>query len=160
MQFEHTIDSFAKMFNAHVIYISRISEYVFISIVLENKNVKRLEHKDNWESKMVSNNVSYYTINITSNLSYNTKCWMKYGEGIPNNTSIVYPEELLDFGLFFSMLTTFGGVFLNLLVIITLLHDRVIRLERFTPIIISIATCDLLFSAIVLPINSTRCYYR
>ena len=109
---------------------------------------------------MVYNNVSYYTINITRKLSYNTKCWMKYGEGIPNSTSLVYPEELLDFGLLFSMLTTFGGVFLNLLVIITLLHDRVIRLERFTPIIISIATCDLLFSAIVLPINSTRCYYR
>ena len=109
---------------------------------------------------MVYNDVSYHKINITSNVSYNTKCWMKYGEEIPNNTSLVYPEKLLDFGLFFSMLTTFGGVFLNLLVIITLLHDRVIRLERFTPIIISIATCDLLFSAIVLPINSTRCYYR
>ena len=138
--------------NVHVMYIT--------TIVLENKNINWLEHKGNWESKMVYNNVSYYTINITREFSYNTKCWMKYGEGIPNSTSLVYPEELLDFGLFFSMLTTFGGVFLNLLVIITLLHDRVIRLERFTPIIISIATCDLLFSAIVLPINSTRCYYR
>ena len=109
---------------------------------------------------MVYNNIRYQAVNITSELSYNTICSMKYGEGIPNKTSLVYPEALLDVGLFFTMLAAFCGIFLNLLVIITLLHDRVIRKEKFTPIIISIATCDLLFSAIVLPINSTRCYYR
>ena len=109
---------------------------------------------------MVYNNIRYQTVNITSELGYNTICSMKYGEGIPNKTSLVYPEPLLDVGLFFTILSAFCGIFLNLIVIITLLHDRVIRKEKFTPIIISIATCDLLFSAIVLPINSTRCYYR
>ena len=110
---------------------------------------------------MTSINVSYYKQDLPDNDSYyNKECFVKHGEGIENTTSFVYTGFLSDVGLYFTGFMAISGVFLNSLTIITLLYNRSTREERFTPIIISLATCNLLFSFLVLPINASRFYYR
>ena len=106
-------------------------------------------------------NITYSGINLTDDGSnYNEMCFLKQGEGLSNDTSIVYKDLWLDIGSVISFTLAVIGVLLNSLTIITLLCNAHIRKERFTPFIVSIATCDLLFSATVLPINGIRFYYR
>ena len=91
---------------------------------------------------------------------YNSYCYMKEGENLENTTSFVYSEDLCRAGFIVTLLMSICGAILNALTIITLFHNKSIRKERFTPIIISLSSCNFLFSIIVLPINSSRLYHR
>ena len=110
---------------------------------------------------MLSTNFTYTIRQIPTNESnYNLKCYVKEGEGLSNTTSIAYSEPLCQIVFAFSILMSICGTILNALTIITLLNTKSIRKERFTPIVMSLASCNLLFSIIVLPMNGSRFYYR
>ena len=110
---------------------------------------------------MESFNFTYYHFPIPENeANYNSHCFVKEGDGVINSTSIVYSELLCKIGFTFTISISICGTLLNSLTLITLLYNKSIRKERFTPIIISLASCNLLFSIIVLPIKGSRFYYR
>ena len=110
---------------------------------------------------MALENFTYHYRTLSSNeTKYNSHCYVKEGAGLINTTSFVYSEDLSKLGFILTLLMSICGTTLNALIVITLLKNKSIRKERFTPIVISLASCNFLFSIIVLPIKSSRLYHR
>ena len=110
---------------------------------------------------MALENFTYQYRSISSNeTKYNSYCYVKEGADLINTTSFVYSEDLSKLGFIVTLLMSICGTTLNALIVITLFKNKSIRKERFTPIIISLSSCNFLFSIIVLPIKSSRLYHR
>ena len=102
----------------------------------------------------------YHEVNLTNSF-YNTKCYLKHGEGLfSNQTEYVYSPLHSNIAATGAVVISFLGFSLNSLVIAGLLNDKMIRKEVFTPFIISLALTDALFSILGLPVKATIFFLR
>ena len=105
--------------------------------------------------------VSHYHL-VDLDDSANQQCYLKVDVNSPldNSTDYMYtPAQSIFSGLGATFLSIFGFS-LNLLFIWALVKDTKLRQEYLTPPILSLATTDLLYSMITLPITATRYFVK
>ena len=130
--------------NAQLSYKTNLKKFIFFTLM-----------------NMALENFTYHYRPLSLNdTQYNSYCYVKEGADLKNTTSFVYSEDLCKLGFVLTLLMSICGTTLNALIVITLFKNKSIRKERFTPIVISLASCNFLFSIIVLPIKSSRLYHR
>ena len=75
---------------------------------------------------------------------------------LENKTDWVYSQEESIFAGFCATLQAIAGIILNLLVFAVFLRNPAFRKEYLTPFILSLATTDLVYSLVTLPIIAAR----
>ena len=102
-------------------------------------------------------NISHYLrVNLTD--AHMDICYLKVdmNSELDNSTDYVYSDGesiLAGLGATFQSI---AGTILNILVIVALLKNTILRKEYLTPAIISLSLTDLLFSVITLPALAHR----
>jgi hypothetical protein len=109
-------------------------------------------------------NISHYhLVNLTgsSNTSM-TECYLKVNldSTLDDGTSYVYTTTESVIAGIGSTILAIVGTFLNFLVILALLRCNKLREEYLTPSVVSLATTDLLYSMLTLPMLAMRYFVQ
>ena len=107
-------------------------------------------------------NVSHYHLVDLENNDYMKKCYLKVdmNSKLDESTDYVYSEMQSTLGGVGATIESILGIILNLLVIVALVENPYIRKQYLTPAIVSLATTDLLYSFITLPMQAHNYFSR
>ena len=109
------------------------------------------------------NNISHYhLVNLTGSNTSMDECYLKVNldSTLDGNTSFVYGTTESVFAGIGSTILAIVGTFLNFLVILALLRSNKLRKEYLTPSVVSLATTDLLYSMLTLPMLALRYFVQ
>ena len=108
-------------------------------------------------------NISHYhLVNITNSSTSMTECYLKvdFDSKLDDSTSYVYSTTESVIAGVGSTILAIVGTFLNFLVILALLKCNKLRKEYLTPSVVSLATTDLLYSMLTLPMLALRYFVQ
>ena len=107
-------------------------------------------------------NVSHYHLVDLEDNAYMDKCYLKVDmtSSLNDSTEYVYSEMESLLGGVGATIESIFGIILNLLVIVALVENPYIRKQYLSPAIVSLATTDLLYSLITLPMQAHNYFSR
>ena len=108
-------------------------------------------------------NISHYhLVNITGSSTSMTECYLKVSldSKLNDSTSYVYSTTDSVIAGIGSTILAIVGTFLNFVVILALLRCNKLRKEYLTPSVVSLATTDLLYSMLTLPMLAMRYFVQ
>ena len=119
------------------------------------------EHGQDWTHTVGGRNVSHYHRVPFTGLSMD-HCYLKVDmeSMLDNSTASCYSTAESIIGGLGATFEGIAGTFLNALVILALLKNASLRKEYLTPSIVSLATTDLLFSMVTLPMVAIRYFVQ
>ena len=107
-------------------------------------------------------NVSHYHLEKLEDNDYMDECYLKVdmNSNLNDSTEYVYNEMESTLGGVGATIESIFGIILNLLVIVALVENPYIRKQYLSPAIVSLATTDLLYSFITLPMQAHNYFSR
>lgn len=117
----------------------------------------------NGEHMVGGRNISHYHLmNLSGANEYNKDCYLNVDLGSELNfrTEYSYSSAASIFAGLCSTFLSISGSLLNILVILALMKDPTLRKQQCTPPLISLATTDLIYSILTLPMLGTTYFLQ